>query len=130
MITGFRDERRPTISFELTGGNVLGVDGGAGCAVFRDTWCGRSLDFENWCSNLKLSYFIHHSNIIIRSLFFPIRISKKLDLCKYIIITIVKAIMCHVSRYLLLSFEIDRNCFGILENSSSNSSSFELDSYS
>lgn len=81
MITGFRDERRPTISFELTGGNVLGVDGGAGCAVFRDTWCGRSLDFENWCSNLKLSYFIYHSNIIIRSLFFPIRISKKLNLC-------------------------------------------------
>lgn len=57
VITGFRDERRPTISFELTGGNVLGVDG-AGCAVFRDTWCGHSLDFETstayHCSNLKL----------------------------------------------------------------------------
>lgn len=49
VITGFRDERRPTISFELTGGNVLGVDRAAGCAVFRDTWCGYSLDFEN-CS--------------------------------------------------------------------------------
>lgn len=49
VITGFWDERRPTISFELTGGNVLGVDRAAGCAVFRDTWCGYSLDFEN-CS--------------------------------------------------------------------------------
>lgn len=59
VITGFRDERRPTISFELTGGNVLGVDG-AGCvAVFRDTWSDRSLDFEKFCCSLtsNLSYF-------------------------------------------------------------------------
>lgn len=83
VITGFRDERRPTISFELTGGNVLGVDRAAGCAVFRT----HGVAIVSILRTVVLLLLESRPILNVIQIFIRFSNSKKLDLCnsKYMI---------------------------------------------
>lgn len=78
VITGFRDERRPTISFELTGGNVLGVDRAAGCAVFRT----HGVAIVSILRTVVLLLLESRPILNVIQIFIRFSNSKKLDLCK------------------------------------------------